>query len=185
MEVTVIRSRRKTLALQVKPDGSVEVRAPMLVPKAEIRRFVESHQSWIRRRLQQQAEARALGEGVTPLTEQELKQLVKAAREDLTRRCEAWAPLIGVTYGRISIRHQRGRWGSCSAKGNLNFNCLLMLAPESVRDYVVVHELCHRRHMNHSPAFWQAVEQADPAWREAKVWLKQNGEALMLRNPVR
>ena len=71
-----------------------------------------------------------------------------------------------------------------SSKGNLNFNCLLMLAPESVRDYVVVHELCHRKYMNHSTAFWHAVEQAIPDWRSAKAWLKQNGEALMLRNPV-
>ena len=183
MEVTVIRSRRRTLALQVKPDGTVEVRAPMLMPKTEIRRFVESHQAWIQKRLQQQAAIKARQDAVAPLTEPELKQLIKAAREDLTRRCEVWAPRIGVTYGRISIRHQRGRWGSCSAKGNLNFNCLLMLAPESVRDYVVVHELCHCRHLNHSPAFWQAVEQAYPHWKEAKAWLKQNGEALMLRNP--
>ncbi len=183
MEVSVIRSRRKTLSLQVKADGSVEVRAPLLLPKAEIQRFVEEHRAWIQKRLKQQAEAAERQKLTVPLTETELKQLVKNAREDLSRRCSFWASRIGVTYGRISIRHQKGRWGSCSARGNLNFNCLLMLAPESVRDYVVVHELCHRRHMNHSPAFWQALEQAYPGWREAKAWLKQNGEALMLRNP--
>ena len=99
-------------------------------------------------------------------------------------RCAFWAEKVGVSYGRISIRHQKSRWGSCSSKGNLNFNCLLMLAPDSVRDYVVVHELCHRKHMNHSPEFWQAVEQAIPEWRSAKIWLKQNGDALMLRNPA-
>lgn len=183
MNITVVRSRRRTVSLQVKPDGRIEVRAPLRMPDVEIRRFAESHRDWIEKRLRQLAEAKARQESVEPLSEKELKQLTKTARADLTQRCALWAPHVGVTYGRISIRHQKGRWGSCSAKGNLNFNCLLMLSPEWVRDYVVVHELCHRRHMNHSPAFWAAVEAIYPRWREARDWLKRNGEALMLRNP--
>ena len=184
MEVTVIRSRRRTIAIQLKPDGSILVRAPRLLPQREIRRFVENHQSWIQNQMKKQSAAKELSDAEEPLDERELKALRESARRDLTQRCVFWAERLGVTYGRISIRHQRSRWGSCSSKGNLNFNCLLMLAPEAVRDYVVVHELCHRKHMNHSPAFWQAVERAMPDWRGAKAWLKQNGEALMLRNPV-
>jgi hypothetical protein len=184
MEVTVIRSRRKTIAMQVKPDGTILVRAPRLMPQWAVRRFVESRQDWIRNQLKKQAAAQKQREEAGILTEKELKELAGNARRDLTARCEYWAERVGVTYGRISIRHQRSRWGSCSSKGNLNFNCLLMLAPESVRDYVVVHELCHRKHMNHSPAFWREVERAVPDWRSAKAWLKQNGEALMLRNPA-
>ncbi|MBO7374136.1 MAG: M48 family metallopeptidase [Oscillospiraceae bacterium] len=184
MEVTVIRSRRKTVAVQVKPDGTVLVRAPRLLPQREIRRFVEDHQGWIEKQLRKQAAARELGKDLEPLSMRELKELSESARRDLTQRSAYWAERVGVTYGRISIRHQKSKWGSCSSKGNLNFNCLLMLAPESVRDYVVVHELCHRKHMNHSPTFWQAVEQVLPDWRSAKAWLKQNGDALMLRNPV-
>ena len=184
MEVTVIRSRRRSIALQLKPDGSILVRAPRLLPQWEIRRFVENHRSWIQNQLQKQAAAQELRDAAEPLDERELKALRESARRDLTQRCAFWAERRGVSYGRISIRHQRSRWGSCSSKGNLNFNCLLMLAPESVRDYVVVHELCHRKHMNHSPAFWQMVEQALPDWRSAKVWLKRNGETLMLRNPA-
>ena len=184
MEVTVIRSRRKTIAVQVRQDGTVLVRAPRLMPRWEIRRFVESHQDWIGKQLQKQAAAQALRKETEPLSQQELKELAEKARHDLTMRCAFWAEKVGVSYGRISIRHQNSRWGSCSSKGNLNFNCLLMLAPDSVRDYVVVHELCHRKHMNHSPEFWQAVEQAIPEWRSAKNWLRQNGDALMLRNPA-
>ncbi len=184
MEVTVIRSRRRSIAMQLKPDGSVLVRAPRLLPQREIRRFVENHQSWIQNQLKKQAAAQELRDAAEPLDERELKALRESARRDLTQRSAFWAERLGVTYGRISIRHQRSRWGSCSSKGNLNFNCLLMLAPESVRDYVVVHELCHRKHMNHSPAFWQMVEQVLPDWRNAKTWLKRNGETLMLRNPV-
>ena len=182
MDVEVIRSRRKTLALQVRETGVV-VRAPWYVREKEIRRFVESHLDWIEKQLRKLEEAASSEAGAAPLTEAELAALTTQARRDLTGRAERFAPLVGVRYGRISIRHQKTKWGSCSSKGNLNFNCLLMLTPEAVRDYVVVHELCHRRHMNHSPAFWAEVERVLPDYRTAKTWLKKNGAALMRRNP--
>jgi predicted metal-dependent hydrolase len=94
-----------------------------------------------------------------------------------------YAPRIGVTYGGITIRNQRTRWGSCSGKGNLNFNCMLMLAPPRVIEYVIVHELCHRKHMDHSPAFWALVERHLPDWQERRGWLKQNGSALLAQMP--
>ena len=117
------------------------------------------------------------------MTGAELSQMTSKARQDLTERVEYFAPRIGVSYGRISIRHQKTKWGSCSSKGNLNFNCLLMLAPEAVRDYVVVHELCHRKQMNHSEAFWAEVERVLPRYREARKWLKTHGQELMQYNP--
>ena len=184
MTVELIRSRRRTLSVQVRQDGSVLVRAPMLTSQREIRRFLEKHTDWIERqqlRVRQQAEE---AKNTPPLSEEELRELTRLARKDLTARCEAFAAQMGVSYGRIAIRHQKTKWGSCSSRGNLNFNCLLMLTPEEVRDYVVVHELCHLRHMNHSPEFWAAAEKVLPDYRNAKRWLKQNGTAVMNRVPM-
>ena len=90
-------------------------------------------------------------------------------------------PLVGVTYGRITVRNQRTRWGSCSSKGNLNFNCLLMLAPPGILDYVVVHELCHRKEMNHSPKFWAEVAKVMPDYKERQKWLRTEGSSIMRR----
>lgn len=181
--VHVVRSRRRSIGLELKPDGTVWLRLPLRVSQREVQAFLQSKEAWLRRHLAEQAAREEAAEalGLVPLTEAELSALTKAARADLTARCERFAPLVGVDYGRISIRHQKTRWGSCSAKGNLNFNCLLMLAPEEVRDYVVVHELTHRREMNHSPKFWAAVEAVLPDYREQERWLKKNGPLLQRR----
>lgn len=92
-----------------------------------------------------------------------------------------YAERLGVTYGRITIRNQRSRCGSCSSKGKLNFNCLLMLTPEFVQDYVVVHELCHRLKMNRSEHFLELVEKVMPEYLQAKKWLKENGANIIGR----
>lgn len=112
---------------------------------------------------------------------EEIRRLADEAMRVLPERAAYYAPKVGVSYGRITIRNQRTRWGSCSGKGNLNFNCLLMLAPEQVQDYVVVHELCHRLEMNHSARFWSEVERVFPDYRIAKQWLKEHGEEIMRR----
>ena len=104
-------------------------------------------------------------------------QAVKTIHE----RVRYYAPLIGVTYGRITIRNQRTRWGSCSSKGNLYFNCLLMLAPPEVLDSVVVHELCHRKEMNHSKQFYEEVRRVFPEYDKWNSWLKTYGPDLMRR----
>ena len=169
------------MALQVRESGIV-VRVPWYVREQEILRFVKEHLGWIEKQ-QKKLEAAANGYNhINPLSEEELKTLAEKARADLTERAARFASSIGVSYGKISIRHQKTKWGSCSSKGNLNFNCLLMLAPEKVRDYVVVHELCHRKQMNHSPAFWREVEHIMPDYQEAKRWLKTNGRELMQYN---
>ena len=175
----MIRSRRKTVCIQITPEGEVVVRCPSRMPKWQIQQFVDSKESWIEAHLQKIA-----SRPVQPkLTQQELKALAKQAAKDLPERAARFAPLVGAGYGRITIRAQRTRWGSCSGKGNLNFNCLLMLAPEAVRDYVVVHELCHRRHMNHSREFWAEVERICPDYKTHRKWLKENGSSLIGRLP--
>ena len=179
MEYKLIRSSRRTLSVQITPAGEIIVRAPNRMSRREIDRFLRTKENWIQSHLQKAA--RSIG--IQKLTGQELKALGEQAKQDLAARTARYAPLVGVTWGRITIRAQQTRWGSCSAKGNLNFNCLLMLSPPEVQSYVVVHELCHRKEMNHSPRFWQEVERVMPDYRTHKKWLKDNGNALMARLP--
>ena len=173
VEYKVIRSKRKTVALQIHPDGSIIVRAPLKMPVRDIHAFVEEKAEWIAKHLPKAP--------IMPFTDDEIRQLAEAARLNLPQRVQRFAPIIGVTYGRITIRSQRSRWGSCSSKGNLNFNCLLMLCPEEVRDYVVVHELCHLWEMNHSARFYERVYAVCPDYDRWNRWLKENGSAIMAR----
>ena len=113
----------------------------------------------------------------------DLALLKKKARAHIPARVKYYAGVMGVTYGSIHIRAQRTRWGSCTSTGNLNFNCLLMLAPPEVCDYVVVHELSHRRHMNHSAAFWAEVRKYMPDYRKHQKWLAENGGRLIAMLP--
>ena len=172
----IIRSTRKTVSIQVKPDGQVIVRCPKRMREEDVRRFVASKADWIGKHL-----AKCPARDVQKLTEQELEQLRDRAKELVTARVRYFAPIVGVTYTRITIRAQHTRWGSCNGKGSLNFNCLLALTPPEVLDYVVVHELCHRKEMNHSPRFWQAVEGVLPDYKARREWLKANGNSLMAR----
>ena len=179
MDYKIIRSGRKTTAIQITADGQVVVRCPYRVTDRQAARFVESKRDW----LEQHLAARRARPQLPPLTREELKTLGQQALRDIPPRVEYFARQMGVSFGRITIRCQRTRWGSCSGKGNLNFNCLLMLVPEEVRDYVVVHELCHRKQLDHSPAFWAEVERVMPDWRAHRKWLKEHQTELIGRLP--
>ena len=116
------------------------------------------------------------------MTREELEALADQALQIIPQRVAYYAEKMNVTYGRITIRNQKTRWGSCTSQGNLNFNCLLMKAPKEVLDYVVVHELCHRKEMNHSKAFWDYVESVMPDYKVHRAWLKEHGALLMEEN---
>lgn len=176
MTYDIIRSRRRTMAAQIK-GGRLIVRAPLFATDAEIHNFVQKHRRWAEKHL---AEAQAL-DAIEPLTMDELRDLAQQAKAVIPQRVATYAPLIGVDYGRITIRTQHSRWGSCSSKGNLNFNCLLMLTPPEVLDSVVVHELCHRKEMNHSPKFYAEVLRVCPDYQKCRNWLKDHGPSLMRR----
>ena len=176
MEYRIIRSRRKTLAIEITSRREILVRAPSRISKRDIQRFVESKQDWIMTHLSKVPV-------VTPLTPNEHKALILAAKETLPSRTAFYAKQLGVTFGRITIRSQKSRWGSCSVSGNLNFNCLLMLAPEAVQNYVVVHELCHRKHMDHSKDFYAEVERVLPEYKKCQKWLKEHGGVYLRRVP--
>ena len=178
MNVKIIRSNRKTLAIQINPDLAVTVRAPMYAPQSDIERMLIEKESWRQKQIEE-----TQGESVESeyLTNEEIKKLADKALQHIPKRVSYYAKQIGVTYGRITIRNQKTRWGSCSSKGNLNFNCLLMLTLPEVIDYVVVHELCHRKEMNHSGAFWAEVEKVLPDYKEQVKWLKENGGKIIGR----
>ena len=116
------------------------------------------------------------------MTVQQKKALEKryrqAAEEYIPARVAYYHQFTGGTYQRITIHAQKTRWGSCSGRGTLSFNWRLMLAPPRVLDYVVVHELCHLKHMDHSRNFWNAVAEVMPEYKEYKQWLKENGARL-------
>ena len=181
MKVTVIKSRRKTIAIQVNSDLSVTVRAPYGVTEKYIEEFLNKNEAWISKRMNEiKVKKKSIeSKNVENVTLDKIKILADQALKIIPTRVEYFARIIGVTYGNITIRNQKTRWGSCSSKGNLNFNCLLMLAPPEVLDYVVVHELCHRKQMNHSKAFWAEVEKVFPDYKESINWLKEGGSQIM------
>ena len=176
----IIRSDRKTLALQIK-DGALIVRAPRKAKQAEIDALLEKHQSWIEKHLKKAKACRQVAEKLEPLSQEEIHALADQAMQIIPERVRFYASRIGVTYGRITIRNQRTKWGSCTSTGNLNFNCLLMLTPPEVIDSIVVHELCHRKEMNHSDRFYTEVLRVFPDYRKWEKWLKDNGSIILQR----
>lgn len=184
-KIETIRSKRKSISLEITKDLRVLVRAPYSMPDNDIQKFIKDKSSWLEehmilakdkiKMMEQQEKT------IQKLTMDEINQLADKALKVIPERVAYYAPIVGVNVGKITIRNQVSRWGSCSSKGNLNYNCLLMLTPPEVIDYVVVHELCHRRELNHSARFWDEVERVLPDYREAKEWLKNNGGALIQR----
>ena len=176
----LIRSRRKTLSMELRPEGLV-VRAPLRATNGQIESFVEQHRQWIHRHWEQMERQKLQAAEFPPLTVAELQELAERARRYIPERVRYYAPKVGVDYGAIAIRCQKSRWGSCSSRGNLSFNCLLMLTPPEVIDSVVVHELCHRKEMNHLAAFYAQVLRVFPEYQTWRRWLKENSPALLLR----
>ena len=182
IKINIIRTDRKTLSIQLK-HGEIIARAPLRMKDKEIYSFIESKKSWIEKNLAKIEEREKAISEVQPFTQEEINALAEKAKTIIPERVKYYAPKIGVTYNRITIRCQRTRWGSCSSKGNLNFNCLLALFPLEVIDSVVVHELCHRKHMNHSPQFYAEIEKVFPEYKKWHKWLSDNGGAYMGRLP--
>lgn len=180
-EISVIRSARRTLAAEIRPDSTVLVRAPIKMPESEIRRFLTQKAPLIEKHLQKQHARFAETASLPPFTQEEIREMAEKALKIIPERVRYYAPLVGVTYGRITIRNQKSRWGSCSSKGNLNFNCLLVLVPPEVLDSVIVHELCHRLQPNHSAAFYAEVYRVFPDYDRCDKWLKEHGGALIRR----
>ena len=180
-KIEVVRSQRHTLSISVRPGKVILAKAPLRYPNYQILRFVEEKRDWIEKQFQKLESRENARKEQPPLSMEDIRLLALTAKKVLPERVRYYAKEIGVTYGRITIRNQKSRWGSCSAQGNLNFNCLLMLAPPEVMDYVVIHELCHRLEMNHSAKFWAHVGRYMPDYAQKRKWLKEEGSLLMMR----
>lgn len=179
----VIYSRRKTCAVSISAEGKITLRLPLHTSESQIRCLLSDKQHWIITHYLE-AVKRAANRPVSDLTDTQRsaleKRYIEAAKDYFPKRAAYFAAITGGNYQRITIRDQKTRWGSCSANGTLSFNWRLMLAPPAVLDYVVVHELCHLTHMNHSKAFWSLVESACPDYRAHRKWLKEHGQELIL-----
>lgn len=205
------RSARKTLALEIRPDGTLLVRAPLRMSRAAIDRFLREKADWIVQKQQAVRGSAAHNELVVedgarwPFYGDELclqltdtthavydadtrilrlpaahpaevleNWLREQTRRICTEKVQQWAAIMGVTYATVKVTGAQSRWGSCSSQGSLNFSWHLILCPPAVVEYVVIHELCHRRHMDHSPAFWKMVEQYCPEYTVCKQWLRKH-----------
>ncbi len=164
----LIYSKRKTLALQVKKDGTVVVRAPVGYPKALTERFVASRTQWI-----EKAKERVKSATVFPRDEEEIRRLKELASKVIPPKVEKYALIMGVSPKSVRIGSARGRFGSCSSAGSLNFTCFLMLYPERAIDYVVVHELAHLKCSGHDKRFYALVARYLPDYKEREALLKQ------------
>ena len=183
MQITYIiqNSRRRSISVSIMADNKVLVKAPYGTTERTVQEFLVAKKGWITKHLEN--ENRELEQAVSLglLSDDEVKRIKRQARKIIRERVGYWAEKIGVTYGRIAIRLQSSRWGSCAANGNLNFNCLLVLMPPEVLDSVVVHELCHRRYMNHSKEFYAEIDQVFPDYKRWNKWLKDNGGIYLKR----
>jgi predicted metal-dependent hydrolase len=166
----VIRSRRRTIGLEVGLDGTVTARIPARVSLSEAKEFVEEKQDWILKNQERMRDRREKTESVcwTDVKSEEAPWITGEGGELFREKISRWAEIMGVEYHNIRIKDVRSRWGSCSSSKNLNFSWKVFVMPERVVDYLVVHELAHLKQMNHSPAFWAIVEEYIPDYRKLK-----------------
>lgn len=164
MEYTLIRSKRRTVVLEVKPDQRVILRAPLKMPKKEIEQFLEKHQDWLTRTLQRMAQRKTTEDRIE-MQESEFRQ---RAKEYLPGRTEYWAKIMGVSPTSVKITSAKTRFGSCSPKNGICYSWRLMAYPTEAIDYVIVHELAHILQKNHSAKFYAVVQHYLPDWKERK-----------------
>ena len=226
IEYEIDYSRRKTMSITVKPDGTIRVAAPKGTAGKTVQDWVASKSKWIADKLAEVAVAHRdtvprsyqsgeefaylgqpmrlelfcdpqqtktkvrLREGTIQISGPDCSPpTVQAALETWYRwaagryiqaRVGHYQTPVGRPPGRITIREQKTRWGSCSARGNLNFNWRIMMAPPEIIDYLVVHELCHLVHLDHSPQFWKLVGSIIPDYKARQNWLRHNGPQLRI-----
>ena len=180
-QIKIIKQKRKTLVIEITDNANVLVKAPETMSQKSIEDFLVKKEEWIIYHIALKQQQLKTADSYGKLTDNEAQFLIKKARSIIPERANYYASILHVDNHKITIRKQHTRWGSGSSKGNLNFNYLLMLSPDDVINYVVVHELCHRIEMNHSKNFWKLVASVLPDYQTSRTWLKKNGSILMQR----
>lgn len=221
----VERSKRKTIAASVGPDGTIIVLAPYIVPEFMIRHFLKQKESWLLKRISVRRHASESGlqlsyksgdtvpffdsshvltvtrsnqaerarlyflqntfQAIVPahFSDKQEHQAVKDQLHTwylhntlpvLEKRVEYYARIVNVSYNDIRVKDVTSHWGSCSSNRNLNFNYRIAMLPLEISDYIIVHELCHIKEMNHSPRFWAHVGEVIPQYKQLRKQLKQN-----------
>lgn len=178
----IIYSNRKSISIQINKDKSLTIRCPYFLSESECIQFIQQKNNWIVSHLKNMPELI-----IPSFSEEQLKQIHffekkfrNAAKEYIPKRVAYFHQFTGGNYTSITIRDQKSRWGSCSSRGTLSFNYRLMLASPEILDYVIVHELCHLTHMNHSKSFWEMVESILPDYKIYKSFLKDHGHELTI-----
>lgn len=168
MDYEIIYSKRKTVSLKVTENGLV-VHSPRGVGRDKLDEFVKKHEAWAEKRLGEIKREEAF---FSAMTKKEIDSLRTLARETLTRKTEYYSNLMGLSYGKITVTSAKRRFGSCSSRGDISYSYRLMTYPDRAVDYVVVHELCHLVHMNHSRDFYALLAKILPDYKERRALLK-------------
>ncbi len=180
LEYTVKRSNRKTVAIRFECDGKVTVLAPLNAGDRVIEMAVKNNADWISKKSDER-QKHLIGKNTDPITDDQIADLKSKAMAVLPALLDRWASKLGVSYNKFSVRKMYSRWGSCSADKNISINCLLMLAPDSVINYIIVHELSHLRYMDHSKDFYTFVDSHFSYRKECQRWLKDDGVLIVSR----
>ena len=162
-DYTLIRSKRKSVAIQVDADCNITVRAPLKLSQKEIEKILLEKKGWLEKTIISQREKKKL---IKEYTDEDIKLLRKKAKEVLPLKVEYYAKIMQVEPASVKINSAKKRYGSCSGTNNLNFSLYLMDKDERFIDYVVVHELAHIKHHNHSNDFYNFIEQFMPDYKQ-------------------
>lgn len=168
-EYTLIRSDRKTIALQVTESCEIIVRAPKRYSQRKIDKFVSEHSEWLEKAVRKQ---QTVKDGKKDLSDEEIKKLKKLAGEILPKKTEYYAKLMRAKYSGVKITSAQKRFGSCNGKNGICYSYILMLYPEEAIDYVVVHELAHTFQHDHSRSFYAVIESVMPDYNKREKLLK-------------
>lgn len=171
------RAWSRGVSLRVHYTGELRVSAPKLIPISFIESFLKKQSDWIQSALQKVAKHNSTHPKKT-YSGTELLTLKKQTLEKIMPRLFHYGHLLDVTWKNVSIKKLKSRWGSCASTGNLSFSCFLALVSDDLIDYVVVHELAHRKEFNHSPKFWSVVASVFPNYKQARADLRRTGKTI-------